>query len=102
MLDAALARVAKKSYVTTEDAQADGGTPPKDGAKTAAENLHKCANIYCQVAAVALDITDAIFGGSSSTGTTMKTVNLSDVENLVIKGNVEFMGGQTFKYGNSL
>lgn len=97
VLDAALGRVAEKTYATAAEAIADGGTPPPNGSQVASKELRKFPNMYCQVAAIALDIGNALFGGSSSTGTTTKTVKKSEVQNLVINGMVKFAGSQSFE-----
>lgn len=97
VLDAALGRVAIKTYDTPAAAVADGGTPPANGAGVAADNLRKVPNFYAQVAAIVLDIGNAVFGGSSSTGSFTRTIKKSEIQNLTINGMVKFWGSQSFK-----
>lgn len=43
--------------------------PAEDGASKSAKELRKCVNVYCQAAAVILDVANSTFGGTNKTDT---------------------------------
>ncbi len=51
----------------------DAGNAPANGAGVAADGLRKCANVYCQIGAVVLDVLNASFGEQSKTDSYIAT-----------------------------
>lgn len=94
-LDAALKKVAV-GYLTT--AQAELIEPGPDGATKSAKELREnCPHLYCQFAAIALNIGSALFGGSSATSNMKQTVLASESQHLSDKATVREFGQQTLE-----
>lgn len=74
----------------------DAPTPGNSGASTASNALKKCANVYCQAAAVVLDVGNDIFGGTSKTDSFIKTNNHTVVEEVTENKPVSFIGVMGF------
>lgn len=93
MLDNALMKVAT-SYMTKERAQIVA--PGESGAAQASRQLKKCPNLYCQFGALALDLGNALFGGSSSNSTTCENVGAMSKQTFVDTKPVFAYGTQAF------
>lgn len=71
-------------------------TPGNSGAQTAAQALHKCANIYCQAGAVVLDVAQSVFGGTNTTDSYIKTHDEWAKEQVTQSMPVSFTGTMGF------
>jgi hypothetical protein len=78
-VDAALMKVAR-SYMT--GAQVEMTAPGSTGAEEGAKGLRKCPHIYCQYAAIALDIGSALFGSKTSEANMTKIVKAKETTKL--------------------
>ena len=79
MLDRALSRVAM-SYLSR-----DAGTliPPGSVlAQDASQRLHKCTSLFCQFAGVAVDLGNALFGGTSSASQGCSDLGVAEVQEI--------------------
>jgi hypothetical protein len=98
MLDHALISVAK-SYLTSE--QANLLAPGKIKGPETASDLQKCENIFCQVGAFALDLGNALFGGTDSTSDSCSDVGAMSEQNLEDVKTVPAFGTQGFNVKES-
>jgi hypothetical protein len=71
-------------------------TPGRDGASAASDALKKCPNVYCQAAAVVLDVGDSIFGGTNKTDAFISKNNHMAVEDVTESRPVSFTGMMGF------
>jgi len=86
--------------ITTIGYTATPGTaaePGKNGASTAADAARKCPNPYCQAAAVVLDISSSIFGGTSKTDQFIKKNDFFTEEVVTENRPILFMGMMGFE-----
>jgi hypothetical protein len=92
-LDAALMKVAR-SYLTPQQLQQV--EPGPNGATTVSSDLHKVPNLYAQYAAIALDIGNAFFGGSTSEASMTQIVKASEGQTLTDIPAIDEYGSQVF------
>jgi hypothetical protein len=93
MLDRALMKVAT-SYLSRERASlVEPETPRADGM---AGEIRKCPHLYCQAAALVLNLGSALFGGTSSSSSTCEDVGASSEQDYVDTKPVSAFGTQAF------
>jgi hypothetical protein len=93
MLDRALMKVAT-SYLSRERAQLVAPEAPR--ADGMANEIRKCPHLYCQAAALALNLGSALFGGTSSSSSTCEDVGASSTQDFVDTKPVPAFGTQAF------
>lgn len=71
--------------------------PGKNGADTAAGELAKCPDVYCQIGAAGLKVLSSIFGSTSATASLIKAVSGEMTETVTEKRMVPAYGTYSFQ-----
>jgi len=68
----------------------------ESGVQNTAKRVKKCSNYYCQMAAMALDMSHALFGNAEQSAEYLKTQDFMHTEHFIETKNYEYYGTSSF------
>jgi hypothetical protein len=94
-LDNALLKAAKALY--SQDPDININIPTSTGAPEASKALRQCSHLYCQYAAIGIDLVSSISSGTTAESEMSRIVKSSVGEDISVKGPITHYGTISFK-----